>query len=259
MTTMDNTTDITVNLLMPRSWDELSPRQLRHVLSLISRGRSTEEVKIWCLARWNRLRVVGRRSDGMWLLRMGKTVFHTSALAMAEILTGLGWMGRLPSRPVRPERLQGRRALPADLGGVPFSTFIIAENLYQGWLETRDDSLLALMFGLLYPGAAWLPPLSPRRAWHLTAVFYWWAGLKEMFATRWPDFFQPSGTGTEGNLLPAPHDPEKDMNAMIRALTKGDVTKEMRILEMDTWRALEELNAQAREYREFDKKYGGKR
>jgi uncharacterized protein YbjQ (UPF0145 family) len=55
----------------------------------------------------------------------------------------------------------------------------------------------------------------------------------------------------------SPTDKVKDsMNAQIRALTKGDITKEQEILNMDTWRALTELNAQAREYQEITAKYG---
>ena len=41
----------------------------------------------------------------------------------------------------------------------------------------------------------------------------------------------------------------------IRALTKGDITKEKEIFEMDTWRALTELDAQAQEYEDLKKKY----
>ena len=41
------------------------------------------------------------------------------------------------------------------------------------------------------------------------------------------------------------------MDAQIRALTKGDITKEKEILALDTWRALTELNAQAREYKQL--------
>ena len=41
------------------------------------------------------------------------------------------------------------------------------------------------------------------------------------------------------------------MDAQIRALTKGDVTKEGEILQLDTWRALTELNAQAKEYKQL--------
>ena len=41
------------------------------------------------------------------------------------------------------------------------------------------------------------------------------------------------------------------MNAQIRALTGGDITKEAAILQMDCWRALTELDAKAREAEEI--------
>ena len=41
--------------------------------------------------------------------------------------------------------------------------------------------------------------------------------------------------------------------AMIRALTGGDITKEAAIMKMDTWRALTELDAKAREAEELRK------
>ena len=43
------------------------------------------------------------------------------------------------------------------------------------------------------------------------------------------------------------------MNTQIRALTKGDITKEQQVLQMDVHRALTELDAQAREYEELKK------
>ena len=48
------------------------------------------------------------------------------------------------------------------------------------------------------------------------------------------------------------------VNAQIRALTKGDVTKEKEVLAIDTWRALTELDALAKEYDEFNRKYPSK-
>ena len=48
------------------------------------------------------------------------------------------------------------------------------------------------------------------------------------------------------------------VNAQIRALTKGDVTKEKEVLAIDTWRALTELDALAKEYDEFSQKYPSK-
>ena len=46
------------------------------------------------------------------------------------------------------------------------------------------------------------------------------------------------------------------MNAQIRALAQGDITKEKEILSMDCWRALTELNEKAREIKEFTQKNG---
>ena len=51
---------------------------------------------------------------------------------------------------------------------------------------------------------------------------------------------------------------QEAMDAQIRALTKGDITKESEILALDTWRALTELNAQAKEYQELKAAYNGK-
>ena len=72
------------------------------------------------------------------------------------------------------------------------------------------------------------------------------------------DFFQ--SVVNDGNLLhagtnrpPSARDLQDAMNAQIRALTKGDVTKEKEILAMDCWRALTELDAQAREYEEIQR------
>ena len=81
--------------------------------------------------------------------------------------------------------------------------------------------------------------------------------MKQLFAQRFPNFF-----------VPAPVDESKEedehalynrlryaRNMQIRALTKGDITKEKEIYGMDTWRALTELDAQAQEYNELKKQY----
>ena len=47
-----------------------------------------------------------------------------------------------------------------------------------------------------------------------------------------------------------------NIDTQIRALTKGDITKESEILALNALRALTELDAQAREYDELQKKYG---
>ena len=91
-------------------------------------------------------------------------------------------------------------------------------------------------------------------------IFYWFASLKELFSRTFPSFLRPAGSMTSENLLeqgaPLGRRLQEAMNAQIRALTKGDITKEREVLSMDTWRALAELDAQAKEYEELKKQYG---
>ena len=90
------------------------------------------------------------------------------------------------------------------------------------------------------------------------ATFYWFASLKQYFAKTFNHFFQQTDS-TDGNLLGSAksigEQVTEAMNAQIRALTKGDITKEKEVLAMDCWRALTELNAQAKEYEELNRKY----
>ena len=89
-------------------------------------------------------------------------------------------------------------------------------------------------------------------------IFYWFAALKETLSKKYSDFFQPLAGGDDGNLLGSSTSVEDAMNAQIRALTKGDITKEAEVLALDTHRALTELNAQAREYKELNAKLSTK-
>lgn len=243
---------VRIDLSVPRGWHELDDRQLRYLYHLMAGNFGSDEIHTLCLLRWSGVKVIGCQPSGAYLLWQGKTLFEVSPLQLAELLSQLDWLTQVPSVPVRPSRLhrplgRSRYALPADFSGVPFETFIVADNLYQGYLTTQDDALLDQLAAVLYGHSLRLRP------WERVAVFFWLASLKEFFARRYPNFFQASdaedGTDLLGTRQPSV---EEAMNAQIRALTKGDVTKERDILALDTWRALTELDAQAREYQELN-------
>lgn len=247
-----------IDLTVPAQWSELSDKQMRFFYKLLADERPSVEIKTRCLLRWGGLSVVGRKADGKYVMRHGKQLFDLSPLAVTEAISVLDWIDEpVPAMPVRPSVLCGRRPLPADFQEVPLRTFIIADNLYQGWLISRSDDLMEILFRTLYPHRSrrsFFRRENPRVV--ETAVFYWFASVKALFSKRWPDFFQPAPQEGGNMLGTSQTNLEVNMNAMIRALTKGDITKEQEVLEMDTWRALEELNAQAREYNEFNRKYG---
>lgn len=242
---------ISLDFDAPSGWESLSDEQLRMVCSMLASGFSSEEIKVLCLFRWNKIKTL-KATPGFVDVERDGSVFRVRTISLAEILPSLGWIDSIPQMPVRLAAINGRKALPADFEGVPFESYIIVDNLYQGYLVTRDGSLLDDMTDVLYGKHMVLDPAER------VSVFYWMASLKGLFARRYSDFLQPAGA-SDGNMLgPSPSSVEDAMNAQIRALTKGDVTKEKEILSIDTWRALSELNAQAREYKDFNARYGKK-
>ncbi len=229
------------------SWQELSDKQLRYVYQLIASDFSTDEVKTMCLLHWSGLKVIARKDSDTFLLKKGKIHFEVTPLTIAELLPFLSWIDTPPSAPVRIGKINRQTALPADFSEVPFETYIIVDNLYQGYLQTQNETMLDELASVLYGKPIRLKP------YERVNVLYWVISLKAYFAEKYPDFYQPADNAAGGNLLgSATPNVEEAMNAQIRALTKGDITKEKEILSLDTWRALTELNAQAREYKELN-------
>ena len=244
---------ISINFIVPQGWHELSDKQLRYVYQLLANEFATDEVMILCLLQWSGTKVIGRQDSGTYLLKKGKILFEVTPLTLAELLPHLEWLGSIPTVPVRISKINRQHALPADFSEVPFETFIICDNLYQGYLQTQNDELLDQLGATLYGKSMTFKP------YERINIFYWFAALKDTFSRKYPDFFQPIDAASGGNLLgPSASSVEDAMNAQIRALTKGDVTKEAEVLALDTHRALTELNAQAREYKELNAKTASK-
>lgn len=242
----------TINITVPKGWHELSQKQLRYVFFLLSEEYTAPAIKTLCLFRWSGLKVIAHQK-GQFHLRLDKTEFFITALQIAEALSSLAWLDELPKIPVRLEKIGRQRAVRADFQGVSFETFIACENLYQGFLHTKNDTLLDQMATHLY---------GIRRSLYKAErvnIFYWFAALKDYLARSFPNFLQPAGRSADSSMLGGTPNIgrrlQEAMNAQIRALTKGDITKEKEILALDTWRALTELDAQAREYDEMKKIY----
>lgn len=246
---------LSINFQIPSNWAELGDKQLRYVFSLLAKDFSSDELKTLCLLQWSDTKVIGRQESGAYLLKKGKFLFEVTSVMLAEILPHLDWLAAIPTSPVRPSKLNRSLALAADFQGVPFETYIVVDNLYQGYLTTQDDALLDELAAVLYPGIK-----TPLSAENRIAVFYWVASLKDFFARKYPDFLQPVASEGDNLLGSSPTTAVEDaMNAQIRALTKGDVTKEQEILVLDTWRALTELNAQAKEYKQLNAQLNAKK
>ena len=239
------------NISLPTSWAELSDAQLQMVYSLFSRDLSAAEVKTLCLMKWNHLKVLATLPRHRFLIKRGKEVVPLRIRQIQQATSVLDFLDSFAPMPVRIARIGKYHALPADFEKVPFEQFLYVENLFQGYLNTQSDELLLQMAQVLYAS----DHVKPTKA-HLVGIFYWMASLKQYFAGLFSNFYKPAPAKGDDNLLGSGQPDiyrqlRESTNAMIRALTGGDITKEAAIMKMDTWRALTELDAKAREAEEL--------
>ena len=253
MATSSKNTVINIDLKLPTGWEVLTDKQLRYLFGLLSLNFPSQQVKTYCLFRWSGMQVMHRYGKG-WYCKFAKDEFVIFAPQINAAITSLDWIDTLPTMPVRIARIGRHRAVPADFEGVLFETFIVCDNLYQGYLATKQDNLLDELAAHLY-GTQRIRLTEAERV----SVFYWFASLKTFFARVFKHFFQPvsNASGDDGNMFEQQQSQYEQLqnavNAQIRALTKGDVTKEQQVLSLDTWRALTELDCQAREYEELER------
>lgn len=241
-----------IPIKLPASWSELDDGQLAMVFRLIARELTAPEIQTICLIRWNKLKVIGQTDDKhfYWIKYM-RQVHRVSARQIQQAASEMAFIENVPDAPVRLSRIGKHLPLAADFNEVPFEIFLYGENLYQGYLHTENLELLQELVQILYQS----DDIKPER-YHCLMAFYWFAALKTMFARQFTHFFQPIESVQDANLLQNKSLYQKlrdTMNAQIRALTGGDITKEPTILKMDTWRALTELDAKAEEVENLKK------
>ena len=241
------------NIYLPTSWVELYDEQLHMVYSLFARDLSAAEVKTFCLMKWNGLKVLAQLPDKRFLIKREKEEIPLSTRQIQQATSVLDYLDSFALTPVRVTRIGKHRAIAADFEKVPFEEFLFVENLFQGYLNTQSDELLLQMAQVLYAS----DHVKLDKA-QLIGIFYWMASLKQYFAGLFSNFYKPVSNNSGGNLLGSGQPDiyrqlRESTNAMIRALTGGDITKEAAIMKMDTWRALTELDAKAREAEELRK------
>lgn len=128
---------ISINLNVPKGWHELDDAQLRYVYSLIAKEFAADEIKTLALLHFSGCKVIARHDKNSFLLKHGKDVFQTSGTQLAEVIHSLGWLDAIPASPVRLRKLRNHASVDAEFQGVSFETYIVVENLYQGFLSTQ--------------------------------------------------------------------------------------------------------------------------
>lgn len=253
-----------VNLIAPQGWWDMSQHQLSDMLKVmvyvnaITTGRESGShiasmATLLCLLRWNGIGIVSPHGDGWILQRKGDEPFFATSEELAAASSLIGWIAETPTAPVRLDKIGDAVAVSPDLDdGTSFDTWLTCEVLWQQYQMSQDPRLLRSMSERLYNCED-----IKAEQWELLGVWYWWAGVKALCNALYPNFFKQSHT----EQMEHANDSEtlrRNMDSQIRALTKGDITKEDAVLSMPCHRALTELDALAREYDELNRKYPNK-
>lgn len=250
--------DKVLHLTCPTKWSELSQEQLRYCLTLIGSGLYNEvEIRTLLLIRLCGITVIKKHPEGFWScsvkLKNGKThFFDLQTWQVQDMIGQLSFVNSPEDMDVRLEEIHGLKAVNGLLFGLPFIDYLNLETCYQGYLVTKQNSRVEAMAKILYRDKDGnMPDSLDLDMAEITGTLFWFFHVKKQMAKSFPNFFRPVNSVGEHDQLAA-------INAQLRALTDGDITKETTVKQYDCWRCLTELDAKAREADEFKRKYGNK-
>ena len=243
---------------VPKGWKELSQDELRYVLRLLwlyndhADGRQrmqTAAFMYFCDTE------IIRRTDQGWLCRQrgSEKVWILAPDLLPSLLQSVEWLTATEQMNVRIEQVGAYKAVDFELQELPFGKYLEAENNFQSYLQSKQEKCLSELMRILYlvPDGSDGPAFAEEE---LLGAFLWFNAAKQLLGRMFPNFLKPAEGKpeaiTQESLIEA-------TRAQIRLLTKGDVTKQRYILEeTDTWTAMAELDALAKEAEEIKRKYG---
>ena len=251
--------DSVLRLHCPKAWGELSQEQLRYVLSLIGSNLYNEvEIRTMMLIRFCGITVIKRHTGGSWSCSIDedngkKRYFDLQSWQVQDMIGQLGFVNSPEDMDIRLEVIQGYRAVDGLLHGLQFFDYLNLETAYQAWIMSKENHRIGKMARILYrDDEGNMPDRLELDAAELTGTLFWYFHVKKEFARQFPNLFRPADKiGGTFNQLEA-------VNAQLRALSDGDVTKLEKVRQTDCWWCLTELDAKAREAEDFKRKYGNK-
>ena len=246
-----------MQLYAPQSWKELSQEQLRYVFRLMWTEDERVAIKTQMFFRLSGLEIVQKIPGGVLCRvkrRFGSSYVNVMAWQVQQLMHQFDFIDSYEDMGVRLEMIHGLKAVDVDMHGVSFGDWLQIDKYYQGFLRNHEPEMLGSMSRFLYrqtggDNDGMIADRVELDEAEMACCFFWVGYVKAKFARMFRHFFAPAQGGGNVNFV-------ESMNAQIRALTDGDVTKEQMVLDTDCWRALTELNEKAREAEEFKRKYG---
>jgi len=252
----------TINLTVPRNYNEMTEKQVRYVAALQVAGQPEEIIRTKCFNRFAEIKPVAHIGDTYYFVRPKiKEVFSLNTSEVAYFAKKLDWLTKYYTG-IKPVAKIGRyKACDELLRDTTFIQYLDAENFYQAFLFTKNEAHLYKLMGTLYQkGKDYNNSLTDRRAKHIAMkatevekliVIMWMMGVKEYFSKKFKHLFVRADQDEDDE--PVAPNMFEIMSNQIRLLTEGDITKKKQVLASLTWDALKEMDDKCREAEEIKK------
>lgn len=230
----------TLDIRYPRSWEEVTPRQLLTVAWTLRHAHGTrDEVLLRLLLALSGIRIpLGERLyDDMAEVRRGRHTYRMPAETLLQAARDLAWI-----------------LDTTDLTACPLKD--ISPKLYDVTFEDyfHFDAMMLRFAGdgatdhrMAAEAARCLTHRRERMdATRALALLLWYNGLKHWLAGRYPNVFEKGGDGPSGTMADA-------LSAMLSALNQDRPQDNDAILQSDTHAVLRALDNIQKRYRSYER------
>ena len=252
-----------IDLKVPVNYSEMTEKQIRYVATLKLHGVTEKDIWRRCFIKFSGIKPMAESGNNYVFSKNKLKGFFTMKIDdLSCFVRKMSWLTTQYSG-VKPIQIIGLNPCDELMRDTKLIQYIDAENHYQAFIFTGDENELILLAATLYQKGSEYNKASvkiiaeniKKLKVELYVCLMWMLGIKQEFASKWPYLFpSSSGANDEDDFQTVVPDMERIIRNQLRMLTKGDVTKESKVLATLTHSALDELNSQCYEYEKSKQK-----
>lgn len=250
----------TVNLTIPRSWGELTAKQLLFVSALFLEGLTREAFLVKAFMFLAGLKIVpwreGERANPVYMFsREGETSFPMTLGEILDFSKDCEFLLKERDSFSPLSRMGRREARDVMMYDACFGEFIAAMVYYNQCSDIHENKMfMHKLCAVMYPLKPWDPdnirfedfeslPLE-----ECYTVLMWFGFVLNKVAEECPNLFnERSGDSEPVNL-------RDNIHAMFNLVTGGDITKEKDVNNVDMWRVLYDMEDKAKGIKDVNEK-----
>lgn len=257
-----------LDLKLPKSWKELSEKQFLYVCNLMLWENTPTEIHTKCFINFTGIKIQERLPSGIWICIHEKKRFTIYDYEIQYFSKKLSFLTE-SIKEVNPlQTIAGYKHINPRFEGYPFHQWMAAENYYQAFMYTKQDSFLDKLCAVIYSidkyntDTTFDDSQTAKRSKAFEkvpmvqklTVFIMYAGLKDRLSKEFSHFFQKVGYNKDKDTDRKPPKMREHFSNMIYVLNGGNVGETDKVLGSECWRAFDTLNRKARENQEIEQR-----